>query len=136
MSTEAAESDAGRGRRRDRRSGSPGDDDLPSVSCRADAGGDVNGQTDVPDFGQCRAAAVDPDTDADRKTVGEMAGPDAARELTLDRDGRFDGGGGPRENGAELISERVDLAAAPSPDTPPEAASDGVHESGAAVAPP
>src|SRR5437879_8729439 len=69
MSTEAAESDAGRGRRCDRRSGSPGDDDLPSVSCRADAGGDVNGQTDVPDIGQCRAAAVDPDTDADRKTV-------------------------------------------------------------------
>jgi len=28
--------------------GQPGDDDLPSVSCRAHAGGDVNGQTMYP----------------------------------------------------------------------------------------
>src|SRR5438034_10755369 len=107
MSTEAAESDAGRGRRCDRRSGSPGDDDLPSVSCRADAGGDVKGQTDVPDFGECRAAAVEPDTDAERKTVGEMAGSDAARELTLGGHGGFDGRGGARENGEVLIGARV-----------------------------
>src|SRR2546428_8540749 len=115
MRTGAAEWEAGRGRRRDRRSGSPGDDDLPSVSCRAHAGGDVNGQTDVPDFGQCRAAAVDPDTDADRKTVGEMAGPDAARELTPGRDRRLDGGGGPRAKRGRNNRARRALPAPPPP---------------------
>src|SRR6185295_10787031 len=64
MSTETAEPDAGRGRCPDRCSDRGGNDDLASVGRRADASRGVNGQTDVPDVGQCRAPAMDPDPDA------------------------------------------------------------------------
>src|SRR5262245_25148928 len=60
MSAEALEADARRGRSSDGGPGLPGDDYLPAVSRRADARRRVDGQSDVTDIGQRRAAAVDP----------------------------------------------------------------------------
>src|SRR5262249_21024975 len=104
MSTEAAEPDTGRRRSPDCDSRRSGSDGLPSVGRGADASRGVNGETDVADIGQCRAAAVDPDTDPKLEAVGQMTGPRPRAELALDRHGGFSGSPGALEDGEELIS--------------------------------
>src|SRR5437762_4550879 len=130
MSTETSEPDAGRCRGPDRYPGSGGNDDLPTVRRRADASRGVNGQTNVPDIGQRRAAAMDPDTDPHLETPG----PAPVAELTLDGYGRLAGGGGALEDRKELVGAGVDLAAASAHHGGPEHASHVVQEGAIAVA--
>ena len=130
MSAETAEADAGRCRFPDSRPGLAGNDDLPSVGRRADASRGVDGQTDVPDIGQCRATAMDPDTNPDF----EIVGPGPIAERTLDGRRRLDGGGGPLEDREVLVGAGVDLAAARSQHRRPEDASDVVQQVAIAVA--
>src|SRR6266849_2438067 len=132
VSAEAVEADALPRRLPDGGPGLAGNDDLPSVGRRADTSRGVDGQTDVPDVGQRRTAAVNSDTDEDIDVVG----PDLLAERALDGRGRLDGGGGPLEDGEELVGAGVDLAAAGSRHRGPQDASDVVQQVAIAVAQP
>ena len=109
MSTEAAESKTGR-------RGFPNDlsrggrhNDLPSMRCRAHAGGGMDGQADVPDIRECRMAAVDPDTHPHLQIVG----PGVVAERSLDGHRRLDRCRGTFEDREEFVGPRIDSAAAP-----------------------
>ena len=108
MSTEAPESEAGRGRFSGGRSGRGGHDDLPPVGRRTDAGGGVDGQADVPDIRQCRVAAMKSDTQPHVQIVG----PGVVAERPLDGHRRLDRRGGAIEDRKELVGTRIDFAAA------------------------
>ena len=86
MSAERAEAEAGRCRLPDGGPRLAGHDDLPSVSRRADPCRGVDGETDVPDIGERRTAAVNPHPHPDF----EIIGPGPETERTLEGHGRFD----------------------------------------------
>src|SRR5207237_9994357 len=96
----------------------------------AAARGVGHGPTNVPDIGQRRAAAMDPDTDPHVETPG----PAPVAELALDGHGRLAGGGGALEDRKELVGAGVDLAAARAHHSGPEHASHVVQEGAIAAA--
>jgi len=75
---------------------------------RADAGRGMDGQADVPDIRECRVAAVNPDPHPHLQIIG----PGAAAERPLDGHRRLDRRRGAIEDREELVSARIDLAAA------------------------
>ena len=84
------------------------DEDLPAVACRADPGGAMDVQPDVPALRARRLARVDADPNAQRRG----GGPDVRGERPLGADRGLCGVAGARECDEELVAAAVDLMAA------------------------
>src|SRR5690349_5537194 len=108
MPAKGAEADAGWRRSPGRCLGFAGNDNLSPMAGSADAGYRMHGQTNVPDIGEGRPAAMDPDANPDL----DIAGPGSFAERALHGDGRLDGAAGMFEDREEFIGASIDLAAA------------------------
>jgi len=104
--------------------------DLSSVSGRADASGRVHRDTHVAGLGQRRAAAVDADANADVRARRPLP----LSERSLYRDRRIEGMGGASEHGEELIATCIYLMATGALDAPANDRSHLPKHCGVAVA--
>ena len=69
----------------------------------------MDGEADIPDIGECRMTAVNPDTQPDL----QIAGPGAVAERLLDGHRCLDSRRGAIEDREELVGPRIDFATAP-----------------------
>jgi hypothetical protein len=131
MLAEAAESNAGGWCRAPEGAfGLAGEHDLAAVGRRANAGGGMDRQPDVPVLGEGWAPAVD----AGAKTALQLVRPGPSRHRLLDAHRSLDRRRGPFEDGEELVRSGIDLPTTGLDDRFPNEAPHIVQQAGVPVA--